>query len=225
MKKNIIILFMICLLVVPFSVFASSKKYESMNLEETLKDDNVEYDLSDYKETDDQVTIYLFRGNGCTYCHSFLEFISSITSEYGKYFKLESYEVFGNNNNKELFMETLELFDESSSGVPVIVINGEIFKGYSESYNESIKKAIVDAYNDGDEYDLFDELKKKEIKDWFGRNGAYLFSFVLVLVSTIGNIMYTQNVERRIYNELYKEKKQEVTHNENIKKEKTTKHK
>ena len=39
---------------------------------ELLKAKEIELAYPDYKETDDQITIYMFRGTGCTYCRSFL---------------------------------------------------------------------------------------------------------------------------------------------------------
>jgi len=83
MKKLIIILITLCM-IIPTSVFA--EEYKFSNLKETLAEENITADLSDYKETEDQAIIYMFRGKGCSYCRSFLNFLNSIVKEYGTYF-------------------------------------------------------------------------------------------------------------------------------------------
>lgn len=81
-----------CLITLPSIVSASSNSYNTLNLEEALKQEGIESKLENYKETDKQITIYLFRGNGCTYCRNFLSFLNDIAEEYGSYFKVVSYE-------------------------------------------------------------------------------------------------------------------------------------
>ena len=125
----------------PFQVKAN-EKYETMNLKETLAAEEIELTYTDYKETDDQITIYMFRGNTCGFCKSFLNFLNSITEEYGKYFKLESYEVWGNQDNAELLNSVGEFLGEQAGGVPFIVIGDKVFPGYNEVYDEDIKTAI-----------------------------------------------------------------------------------
>ena len=36
-----------------------------------------------YAENDNQVTLYLFRGSGCSHCHDFLEFLNNNLAENG----------------------------------------------------------------------------------------------------------------------------------------------
>lgn len=165
MKKKILLALMLPLLLVPF-ITASAKekdvKYESMNLIETLESENIELKYQDYKETDDQVPIYLFRGAGCTYCKAFLEYLNEIAEEYGKYFKLVSYEVWTNQNNSDLLTKTAEFLGQRVSGVPFIVIGDQIFPGYSENYNSAITTAIKEQYESKDGYDVFEEMEKQD---------------------------------------------------------------
>ena len=53
---------------------------------------------------------------------------------------------------KEFMKKVAEEFKEDTSnmGVPFIIIGDKVFKGYSKAYDEEIKKAIIDAYNDED---------------------------------------------------------------------------
>lgn len=180
MKKKLISLSL--LLFIPMFVFASTKKYESTNLEETLNAEEIEVTFSNYEETDDQAVIYLFRGHNCGYCHSFLEFLNSIVDEYGKYFRLEAYEVWYTENNSELMSEVASYFGESASGVPFIVIGDKVFSGYTESYNDSIISAIKETYKNGNKNDVFKEMKKAEIKEKI----TDIITKVLPIISIIG---------------------------------------
>jgi len=65
--KKILILLLMVLIVLPTTAFAEEKTYTTLNLDEALTEEEIDHDFSNYKETDDQVTIYLFRGRGCGY--------------------------------------------------------------------------------------------------------------------------------------------------------------
>lgn len=165
MRKKVFVIIALLLLLIPVCTFASTNKYNTMNLEETLKAEEIEPSFSNYKETDEQVTIYLFRGHSCGYCHSFLDYLNSITDEYGKYFKLVSYEIWYDENNANLFVDVASFLGQSANGVPFIVIGDKSFPGYSESYNESIIDAIMDAYNSDNKYDVLKEMHKAQKKE------------------------------------------------------------
>ena len=114
-----------------------------------------------YAENEDQAIIYLFRGKNCGYCRAFLTFLNDIVPEYGKYFKMVSYEIWHNEDNAKLYTEVAEYLGEDSGGVPFIIIGDKKFGGYSEEYDSSIKQAIVDLYNTNkkDRYDVFEKMK------------------------------------------------------------------
>lgn len=141
-----------------------AKTYNTMNLEESLTQEGIEHDLSNYKETDDQAIIYLFRGNGCGFCKNFLTFLNSIVGDYGKYFKVVSYEVWQDSNNEELMEEVAEFLGTSVGGVPFIVIGDQYFPGYTSSYDETIKNAIMEQYENKNSYDVMEELAKSKNK-------------------------------------------------------------
>lgn len=151
---------LVCLALMPISVLAATTSYETKNLEQVLKEEGIEADLSGYKETDDQITIYLFRGNGCGFCKNFLTFLSSIVPEYGKYFKLESYEVWYNKNNNKLLKEVSEFIGQDAEGVPFIIIGDQVFPGYASQYDDAIKQTILSLYNSSERYDVLTELAK-----------------------------------------------------------------
>ncbi len=158
--KKVIMFLVMSLLFIP-SVYASSDEYVSMNLEETLESESIEADLSNYEETDDQVIIYMFRGQGCTHCQDFLNFLSENIEEYGKYFKLVSYETWYNSDNASLMKDAGKKLGVETQGVPFIIIGKEYFSGFSEEKNgEAVLKAITDLYESNDRYDVMEELAK-----------------------------------------------------------------
>ena len=89
MKKVKILLFiaLACILVLPFSVFAEGEEEET-----TTKEENRE------------VTLYFFRGEGCSHCAEFEAWLDEIEPEYGDLFKVVDYEVW---NDEEKAYESI----------------------------------------------------------------------------------------------------------------------
>lgn len=154
MKKKFILLAILAMLILPIRGFAAT----SMNLEETLKEEEIEYNSKDYKPKDNAITIYMFRGKGCTHCKDFLNFLSSILKDYGKYFKLESYEVWYNEENGDLMDAAAYTLGEEVTGVPYIIIGNKTFAGYGETYADEIKSTIKELYNSDIRYDVMENL-------------------------------------------------------------------
>ncbi len=160
MKKKILILMITMIVLFPWQVKAEENAYHSTNLEQALTEEGIEHDLSGYLETEDQAIIYLFRGKGCGYCRSFLTFLNSIVPEYGKYFRVVSYEVWQDEGNAPLlngFSNTLKVEVE---GVPFIIIGDKYFPGYANVYDDQIKKAIMDQYENKNKDNLIEEAMK-----------------------------------------------------------------
>lgn len=166
MKKLIIVLVMVLGLALPMYAKAEVK---SLNLKEALQEEKIELDkaFDDYKENDDQAIVYLFRGNGCGYCRAFLTFLNSIVGEYGKYFKVVSYEVWYNEENAAILDTVSAYLNNPAQGVPYIVIGDKVFAGYAESYDEEIKSAIKALYDTkkDDRYDVFKEIEENPNKE------------------------------------------------------------
>ena len=196
--KKLLAVVLTLMLVLPIGVSAKDTKYstyETKNLVETLESEEIELENEDYEETDDQITIYMFRGQGCGYCKKFLTFLSSISEEYGKYFKLVSFEVWYNEDNANLMSEVGSLFGEEIGGVPFIVIGDKTFPGYAETYDDQIKDAIKDLYDEkeADRYDMFDYLgsgnnKKKSDKEKKEEKDANIAGFITIIaiVAVVG---------------------------------------
>lgn len=167
MKKSSIIGLILAILLLPMSVLAVEKvdlrEYTTMNLEETLKAEGITADISNYSENDNQIPIYMFRGQGCTHCQDFLEYVAnSLVPNYGAYFKLVSFETWNNANNATLLKTVSSFLGDAASGVPYIVIGDKTFLGYGEDFNSEIESAISSLYNSKDRYDVFEEMNKGE---------------------------------------------------------------
>lgn len=204
--KKVLLTFLLCLTILPLGVNAAQMKYgdkiyTSLNLDEALTQEEIEHDFSNYKETDDQITIYLFRGNGCGYCRRFLTFLNSIVDEYGKYFKVVSYETWYDRDNSKLLSKVSNFLDEPAGGVPYIIIGDQVFGGYNESYDDAIKEAITSLYNQKakDRYDVFKEMAKAE-KDSQINYFVIIFSNLIIIVVMTGIGLTYMTKQHKILN-------------------------
>lgn len=205
MKKiiSLLIIFMLTLIVIPTNVFAEDERardavnpYTSLNLDEALTLEDIEHDFSDYEETDDKAIVYLFRGQGCGYCKRFLTFLNSIVPEYGKYFRVVSYEVWQDENNSALLNDVSTYMEEEASGVPYIVIGDKVFAGYAEQYDEDIKKAIKDLYESENRYDVMTEMvqhpkeKKEKKADSNYTKLLVINGSIIAVAGIVGTVIY-----------------------------------
>lgn len=155
--KKIIFLFIVLMITV--KVNASTlidNKYTSMNLEETIKSEEIKLSTK-HNPSDDAINIYMFRGNGCIHCRDFLSFLNNHISDYGYMFNLVSFEIFYDENNNSLFEKMGEFMQDSVRGVPYIIIGGQTFLGYSTKMDEELLTTIVDEYNTDERYDALSE--------------------------------------------------------------------
>lgn len=190
-KLKILVVMFLSLLIIPLNVKAET--YNKLDFKETLKEEEIEEKFKNYKPNDDAITIYLFRGKGCGFCRAYLEFMNSITDEYGKYFKMETYEVWNDSKNGSLMNEVSTYMGQVAGGVPYIIIGDKVFPGYNESYDEGIKEAITTLYNTkkNKRYDVFKEMKKNPNKNsGSSSDNVIIWNFIFVLVSSVIIITY-----------------------------------
>lgn len=203
-KLQLLGLLLIIFVLIPLNVKAAD--YKTLDFRETLAEEEIEEAFKNYKPNSDAITIYLFRGKGCGYCHRFLEFMNSITDEYGKYFKMESYEVWNDSNNSKLLGEVSEYLGQEAGGVPYIIIGDKVFGGYTEEYNDSIKEAITDLYKTKAKkrYDVFKEMKKHPNKNStsVSDNTTIIWSLVFTFASTVIIMSYINLKFKELKSEL-----------------------
>ena len=195
MKKRLILFSILFLMILPSIVLAKTKV---LNLKETLASESINANLSNYKETSDQVTIYLFRGNGCEHCENFLNYLSSIIDNYGKYFKLRSYEVWNNDDNQELMNKVGEYFNydvtSKEFGVPFIIIGEETFSGFTDSKKTTILNAITEEYNANSKFDILEELGITENNGNGNCNNTNVIIWLVVLIVISTSLIVFVNV-------------------------------
>ena len=209
MKKYLIILISLLFLVSPLVINAKEQEkikisdYSTLNFTQVLDDEEIAREFKEYEETDDQITIYLFRGKGCGYCRAFLNFMNSITTEYGSQFKIVSFETWYDKENSEL-LDTISTFMGSkATGVPYIIIGVQAFPGFAESYGDSIKAAITTLYDSKDRYDVFEEYNKEidaaNREKNAGFNKVILLNLVFISISTIIIMLYIKIISERMF--------------------------
>lgn len=212
MKKKILLLALITLLLMPLTTFAKeSEKYESKNFTETLKEEEIKLKNKEYKETEKQATIYMFRGTGCTYCRSFLEFLNDISEDYGKYFKLVSYEVWSDSKNSELLGGISSFLGQEAGGVPYIIIGDQVFGGYSKEYNDAIKAAIKEEYSKSNKYDVLEEYQKakeEQEREELLKSGPFqlVCNAIMITISTVIIILFINKKSNDIMNKVEESK-------------------
>lgn len=151
LKKMLLVLLMI-MMVVPSYVFAEEEEEEVT--------------------TKEPVTVYMFRGEGCTYCAAALEWFESIEEEYGDYFDLVTYEVWYDTDNSELMQEVADVLGDTASGVPYIIVGNYSYpNGFAsdtvvdsttgETMADQLLAQIMEVYNSDNRYDVMVEVNNK----------------------------------------------------------------
>lgn len=209
MKRKIVCGLLFAILLLPMHVFAEKidlANYNTMNLEETLKDENIAYDLSNYKENNSQIPIYMFRGRGCVHCQDFLNYVNNtLVSQYGDKFKLISFETWYDDNNKNLLNTVAKFFGDEIGKVPYIVIGDKHFLGYGNSLNSQIESAITTLYNSKKRYDVFEEINKEEKKETSSNTVAIVLWNCVITAVGVGIVIWHNNkTKNQIMEELHK---------------------
>ena len=94
------------------------------------------------KTNHEKVTVYLFRGKGCSHCADFLTYFSSRYKKYEDYFEIVAYESWNNEDNQKLMLAIKEQLGEEANGsVPFIVIGSDYhLSGFGSKAGEEIIK-------------------------------------------------------------------------------------
>lgn len=89
------------------------------------------------------VTAYLFHGEGCPHCAQEIEFIENELIPQYPNLQVLSYEIYHSRDNTRFLKEAAKILDVNVSGVPFLVIGNETFIGYSDGItNENIKEKV-----------------------------------------------------------------------------------
>lgn len=179
-------------------------KYQHLNFKEVLEAEKFELANTNYEESDEQAVIYLFRGQGCGFCRNFISFLNSISEEYGKYFKLVSFEVWNDADNADLMSKVADITGVEARGVPYIIIGDKVFDGYIDSYDQDIKDKIMSQYKDAS-YDVFDELAKSESGfKGFSNSAVILINLLAVVLGVVFVCLYSNKNKQEIIDTINK---------------------
>lgn len=106
----------------------------------------------------EKVTIYLFRGEGCSHCYDALTYFYDIKDEYSDYLEIKVYEVWKNTNNAELAKDVAEAIGtEFTGGVPLIVVGEKYVGGFGDGSGEELLEYALDYYQDKNYKDVVEE--------------------------------------------------------------------
>ena len=113
MKKTLKVLLFL-LLFIPFLVFGSEK----------------------------DLNIYLFYGDGCPRCKEEEKWFESYLKK-NDYIKIHRYEVWYNKDNQEKYSKVHDILNDTSSGIPYLIIGETVISGFDEEITpERIKNAV-----------------------------------------------------------------------------------
>lgn len=119
-----------------------------------------------------EITLNLFRGEGCPHCAEEEEYLQELKKTYGDDLKIKTYEVWYNEGNSRLMEEVKEALDVKGKGVPFTVIGDQSILGYNDDISRNIQIMIKDAMKNENYYDAVSyvkdgkELPKKEEKEY-----------------------------------------------------------
>lgn len=103
------------------------------------------------------ITIYLFHGNGCPHCADEISFLETLDDKYDN-IKIVKYEVWYNDENSLFMKQVKDAFQIKKNGVPLTIIGNTSLIGYSDSSNHKIERAI-EYYQDHDYVDVIQKLR------------------------------------------------------------------
>ena len=87
------------------------------------------------------ITLYLFHGDGCPHCAEEIKFLSSIEDKYDN-LEIVKYEVWYNDENSEFLRTVKENYGVNNSYVPATIIGDTIIIGYGNGTDSKIERAI-----------------------------------------------------------------------------------
>lgn len=96
---------------------------------------------------DEPVELVLFWGDGCPHCAAEKEWLATITDDYPR-LTVTQYEVWYDEGNRQLFIETAEEMGFEPSGVPTTIVGEQVWVGFSDSIALQIR-AVLDAATAG----------------------------------------------------------------------------
>ena len=139
-----------------------STNIDNNSSSENLNNDSNQSEKDPANIEEKQITVYLFRGEGCHFCENAIEFLKSIMNNYS-YLEIKTYEVWKNQENEELMhLVSQKLNIEIKNSVPLIIIGNNYAKrGFADGMKEGIKKEIETSYQNAEYQDIIKQILKE----------------------------------------------------------------
>lgn len=119
----------------------------------------------------EKIKVYIFRGDGCSHCHEFLEYFGKNAHEYADYFEIVAFESWNDVANVKLRNKVNEYFEikntdnsKIETSVPLIIIGNWHTFGFDKNSNDSetiINKALAE-YQNANYEDVVNKLITEE---------------------------------------------------------------
>ncbi len=94
-----------------------------------------------FAQETNQVDVLLFYGQGCPHCARMKAFLETMEEKYPE-LNLVEYEIYFNDENRELYMELTKSFGYEQGGVPVTFIDDRIIVGFGTALVEPFEREI-----------------------------------------------------------------------------------
>jgi len=121
--KKIILMLMLLLLIAPVVSYAAEQ------------------------EESNEVVLFMFYGQGCPHCGKMELFLNDLEKKYPT-LNVERYEIYGNQENRELFENISKAYDTEVVGVPAVFIDNNVVFGFSNSIGNSIENEVKKCVNE-----------------------------------------------------------------------------
>lgn len=131
MKRKIIIILFLFLTILPTDIFAISDTYF----------DEVK-EITGVEAKEGKINLYLFYGKECPHCEEERKWLKTIKENYKEYLNIYYFEVWHNEDNKEIMNKVKNQFNIREEGVPLTIIGNDYYVGYSESIGSMIENKI-----------------------------------------------------------------------------------
>lgn len=128
----------------------------SESLLDACKSEKIDCVSKEKEDSESLPNVYLFRGEGCTYCNRLITFLDSVIDDYDV--NVVVYEVTNNPDNWNYYKKIGALFDFNPSSYPYLVIGEETFDGYASDDDEYILSALSELVDAEKPYDVVDVL-------------------------------------------------------------------
>lgn len=91
----------------------------------------------------DPIEVVVFHGDGCPHCASMLDFLADLQARHTQ-LVVTDYEVWYDDANLRIFVETLAALGEQPDAVPTVVVDGIVIVGHSPAIERRIEAIVAD---------------------------------------------------------------------------------